>query len=276
MENKYIGVIGCGVVGGNTIRLLTEKGKYAVLSYDKHKDSNSTITEIGVKCTAIFLCLPTPFKPSGEIDLSYLEEVLEQLPENKYIAIRSTVVPYTCKILAEKYHQNIVMIPEFLTEKNPWKDTINANRVVIGGNGYESELFAVIMKGCYERTDILIVDSWEAEAYKYLCNCLLAFQITASNQMAEIFCDMGINYEVIRSMLMYDSRIGTNTKIAPDGQKGFGGKCFPKDMEAIAYAGTENNSDTRFIKEAISFNKRIREVHDWQDIAGAVSGCKYV
>lgn len=275
MERKT-GVMGCGVVGGNTIRMLRELGNYEVVGYDKYKESAS-LEELN-KCDLIFLCLPTPIKRTWEIDLSYIYAGLDELLPDKTVVIRSTIVPTTCDMLQEKYkHLRIVFMPEFLTEETPWEDTLKTSRVIIGARNIQdaSELVQII-QACFPYVKIIYMGTAEAEAYKYCCNCLLASQVAVANELSLMLEPLGVSYGDIEPYFKYDKRIGTHTKVNSDYQKkGFGGKCFPKDMMALIRKSNEEGYTAPLMTAIIKFNNDIRIDHDWNDIAGAVSECGY-
>ena len=140
MGNKTVGLIGAGVVGKAT-RLLLEQAGLDVLAYDAAYDAGSTIAEINQKADIVFLCVPTPMKKTGQIDLSILRSVIEELDGGQILVIRSTVVPGTCEKLQDENSEFVFcFVPEFLTEANPYEDSKNATRLVVG---YDNDLAGI-------------------------------------------------------------------------------------------------------------------------------------
>jgi UDPglucose 6-dehydrogenase len=285
-----VGVWGCGVVGGNTAKLFKERSDHAVqvLRYDKYKNGNwATPEELVLLSDFIFICLPTPMKDTGEIDLSYIDAAIgeidrlaHQLRNNKPIVIiRSTSVSGSSDQYAEICpHLEIAFMPEFLTEANPWGDTVGATRVVIGTSNTLTfftirSLFQLVYGN---QVEYIHMTRSEAEMYKYACNYLLSMSVLAANELYFICKAVGIDYQVIQRNLKYDSRIGSFTVVpGPDGDFGVGGKCFPKDIGALAHLAKVHGYTPDLLDMAIDFNLRIRINHDWLEIPGAVSDCSF-
>lgn len=286
-----VGIWGCGVVGGNTARLFEERGegKIEIIKYDKFKEGQwATPKELTERSDFIFICLPTPMKETGEIDLSYIEAALYEI--NKYvpqkisaasgkiIVIRSTVVPGSTNRFMVKFPLlNIVVVPEFLTEAHAWDDIVNTSRIVIGTNDRIvftalKTLFSIV----HESVDFILMESVEAELYKYACNYFLSMTSLAATELFFICKALGVDYRIIQKYLKYDKRIGTHTEVpGPDGDVGIGGKCLPKDLSALAHLASKNNYTPILIDAGISLNERTRTNKDWKQIKGAVSDCKF-
>jgi len=272
-----IGVIGYGVVGSNTGRMIQEMGNEQILHYDRYKKgSNATLTQIIERCDTIFICLPTPMRQDGSNDLSYAFEAIDQIVVPRTLVLRSTVIPGTCDRLSELYPQHeIIFCPEFLTEADPWKDTRQAKRVVLGMTHTNENLVNLFLR-IYKDKPIIHMTLREAEAYKYACNAMLAMQVLAANEVCFALESMGVDYSRIQPWLRYDGRIGSHTLVpGPDGDYGYGGKCFPKDVEALAAGSRAAGYDAPLLSFAIEFNKSIRNNHDWIGIPGAVTECGY-
>ena len=282
-----IGIIGYGVVGENTGLLfadIPDPKQIKILKYDKYKTGRwNTIKEIS-SCDFIFICLPTPMGDHGRIDLTYIDGALEEINSfcrgnRPIVIIRSTSVSGSSDIYAQKYKAfEIAFVPEFLTEKNPWNDTKNATRLVIGANSI-SVFFAIksLFQIYYQdRIHYIHLTREEAEMYKYACNYLLSMSVLSANELYFICQSVGIDYQKIQENLKHDKRIGSFTQVpGHDGDFGIGGKCFPKDISALYALAKENDYNAEFLKTAIDFNLKIRKRHDWLDIAGAISGNKY-
>lgn len=282
-----VGVCGCGVVGESTAELfrVRAKGDVDVVCYDKYKSGKWSDFDTLVKMSDfIFLCLPTPMNNDGSIDLSYLHDLLAEMSEvlkdatsKKIISIRSTLVPGSSDMFASQYPLlDIAVVPEFLTERNPSEDTFNAQRVVIGTPN-KITFFALesLFRMVYD-IDFIHLSRSEAEMYKYACNYFLGMTAMAANELYLICSNLGIDYSVIQRYLRYDSRIGSHTMVpGPDNDFGIGGKCLPKDMNALAYLAEKSGYHPNLIQAALSLNESIRKNKDWFNIKGAVTSCGY-
>jgi UDPglucose 6-dehydrogenase len=291
MEKTVIGVIGCGIVGGNTARLFEvfAPDKVEVLKYDRYKDGDwKTVAEIVDRSEIIFVCLPTPMKDNGAVDLEYVHGAFSEIdhyigrktrPE-KIVAIRSTVVPGSANMLYQMFSSmSIAVVPEFLTEKQPWTDMCGASRIVIGASDFHvHEQLEKLFKMAYgeEQVDYIRMSLSEAEMYKYACNYFLAMSVLAANELYGICQAIGIDYQVIQENLKYDMRIGTFTQVpGHDGDYGIGGKCLPKDINALAHKAEQKGYRPFLLREAIKLNERVRKNKDWLTIKGAVSSCRF-
>ena len=116
----------------------------------------------------------------------------------------------------------------------------------------------------------VLCGSLEAELTKYFCNCFLATKVSFANEMKQ-FCDKkNIDYDKVCEYALYDTRMG-RTHLAvpgPDGDRGFGGHCFPKDLAAMIYFGEMGAVDTSFLKSVNEKNDTIRTNRDWEKMAG--------
>jgi len=275
-----IGIIGNGFVGQAIVHgfiLHTDD----ILVYDKDpKRSTHSMKELVKNSDIIFICVPTPMFESGECDLSIVESVVEELSQHndidqKTIVIKSTVVPGTSEKLANKYlNMNFVFNPEFLTERRARLDFINTSRIVLGSNKIHAlETVEKLYRNRFPYVPIIKTDFGTAQLIKYMANCFFATKISFMNEMKQI-CD-AINGDWNKAMegLMTDYRIGNSHTDVPghDGDLGFGGKCFPKDINAMIKKAEELGVEPTVMKGAWEKNKQVRKNLNWYDIPGAVS-----
>ena len=288
---KTVGIWGHGVVGANTAMMfeLLDKGLTNVIKYDKFKTGNWVTTkELINRSDFIFVCVPTPMQDGGAIDLDYVQAVLSEIDaelscyqyNSKIIVIRSTVLPGSTDKFSKAFPLlNIISMPEFLVEREAWRSIVGACRIVIGVEDDETyEEIESLMRIVYsaDRVKIIRMKRREAEMYKYACNAMLAMQVIAANEIYAICRTLGIDYNVIQSNFQFDKRIGTHTEVpGPDGDFGFGGKCFPKDTNALIYLSQLAGYNPLFLASALDMNERVRKERDWLDIPGAVSSCSF-
>lgn len=278
MDNRVIGIYGAGIVGGATGKLFETmaSGKIEVVYYDKYKKIGSK-EEVVQKCDIIFLCLPTPMKITGEVSLDYLYSALEEINTlavtPKTLVIRSTAVSGSTETFAKKYPaHDFAFCPEFLTESNSVEDMLKAERVVIGT---PDEFVFDKLKGLFQcaygpKVDYIQLDWKEAETLKYLSNVMLASQVMVANELYFICRKLGVEYDKLRELLKYDGRIGTHNKVpGSDGDFGFGGKCFPKDLSAFVYLARKSGYEPTVLDAILKMNDRVRIKKDWLEIEGA-------
>jgi UDPglucose 6-dehydrogenase len=272
-----VGIIGMGFVGGTTAKVLGKA--HEIIPYDKYKKEFQDFSKLK-EAEVIFICVPTPMRSSGEMDYSAIHnslEILEKETEkNKtkpLVVIRSTAVSGTTDDLEKKYPFHFVFNPEFLREKNALHDMLNTNRVVIGANRLEDyEKVKTVYKLLFPNAKYIHVNRKTAELIKYAANVFLTGQIALANEIYQICRVLGVDYETVKSTVLEDSRIGRNIDVpGPDGDLGFGGKCFPKDLNALIYLARENMYRPYLLEEIWRLNEKIRKNKDWLEIPGATS-----
>jgi len=272
-----IGIIGVGFVGGTTSEVL--KKNHELILYDRYKEPYTDPSRLS-EAEAVFICVPTPMKPSGEIDYSPIHNSIETLIEitsnnlrKPLVIIRSTAVSGTTDNLAKKYPFNFAFNPEFLREKNALEDMKNTDKVVIGANTIEDyQIVENIYKPIFPEAKYIHVNNKTAEMIKYANNAMLTGQIALANELYQICNSIGIDYNEIKDVLLLDDRIAKNIAVpGHDGDLGFGGKCLPKDLNALIYLSRENMHRPYLLEEVWRLNERFRENRDWLDIPGATS-----
>lgn len=279
-----IGIIGVGIVGGATKKVLSKV--HEIYAYDKYKEpynSYSNLEKLVRNSEIIFLSVPTPMKPSGEIDYSTIHNSLTQLeseskktnrtPEDILVVVRSTAVSGTTDKLAEKYPFHFAFNPEFLKEKSALQDMENTDRVVIGANSQEDyNKVLEVYKPLFPNAKYFHVDRKTAEMIKYSANVMLTGQIAVANELYQICNVLSVDYNSVKEIILIDNRIGRNIDVpGPDGNLGFGGKCFPKDLNALSYLSREHMYRPFLLEEIWRLNEKVRKDKDWLKIPGAVS-----
>ncbi len=291
---KKIAVVGTGYVGLVTGTCFAETGNQVICVdidakkvermrngevpiYEPHLDvlfernikanrlSFTTNLEEGIKdAEIIFLALPTPPGEDGSADLRYIlgvaDELGKLLKDYKVIVDKSTVPVGT----AEKVHAaiakhatvpfDVVSNPEFLREGYAVDDFMKPDRVVLGTS---SERVEEIMEQLYkpfvrQGNPIIFMDEKSAELTKYAANAFLATKITFMNEIAN-FCELvGADVDKVRIGIGSDERIGKRFLFPGIG---YGGSCFPKDVQALVNSGLENNYSFEIIKAVMEVNE---------------------
>jgi len=274
-----IGIIGFGMVGRAIHHGFAQICDFKIYDKDK-KLSENTLKETLVNSDFIFICVPTPMKKeNGEIDLKSLDSTLsyanKYIPrEDKILIIKSTIVPGTTDSYIKKYpNLNIIFNPEFLTARTSKLDFINSSRVILGGDPKLTSRVADLYGKRFTHTPIYLTDARTAELVKYTANCFFATKVSFFNEIFDICRKLDIRYEDVRDMTLADGRIGNSHTDVPghDGLRGFGGLCFPKDLNSMIYKAEELGVDPKVMKAVWEKNIEVREKKDWEKIEGAVS-----
>jgi UDPglucose 6-dehydrogenase len=226
--------------------------------------SFTTNLKEGIKgAQIIFLALPTPPGEDGSADLKYVLGVAEQLgdllEEYTVIVDKSTVPVGTAERVTDKVKKkarvdfDVVSNPEFLREGVAVDDFMKPDRVVIGTT---SDRAIKIMNTLYapfvrQGNPILFMDERSAELTKYAANAFLATKITFMNEIANLCEKLGADVDAVRKGVGTDSRIGKRFLFPGIG---YGGSCFPKDVQALAKASEDSNYDFKILKSVMEVN----------------------
>ena len=237
----------------------------------------------------IFLALPTPQGEGGEADLSYVLKASEAIGklitkgDYKVVVTKSTVPVGTADKVREalgKYAQgevDVVSNPEFLREGVAVDDFLRPERVVIGTDSERAER---LMHDLYHPfllsgNPFLVMDNRSAEVTKYAANAMLAIRISFMNDVANLCENCGADVDKVRLGVGLDSRIGKRFLFAGIG---YGGSCFPKDVQALVATGREHNAPQRLLEatEAINYDQKRKIVpRILEHFGGDVSGKRF-
>lgn len=255
---KEIIIAGYGFVGkavGNAIK------KHVALNIVDPKVNDNQINDF--KYTdGIIICVGTPSDAIGDCDISQIINVIDQVPIYIPILIKSTVPPDMLERILKKYPEHsICYSPEFLRAATANADFLNQKYMVIGGEdpeGFWQTLFQTALPSCniYFNTSIT-----EASMIKYATNCFLSVKVAFFNQLYDLCEKNGADFNLVRQVLTHDARIGASHTMVPglDGQRGFGGACFPKDTSAYMHYSDRMNQSHTLVESAIKYNKKVRK-----------------
>jgi nucleotide sugar dehydrogenase len=265
--------------------------------------------------SVIFVCVPTPMKGDGSCDTSIVEEVCDsisyggisegfpsQWPEHSepIIVIKSTIPPGTTKKLrwrdgCRSHSLPIVFNPEFLIERTATEDFKNTKRIILGGRtsdeplwfeeermGYMTHInWGSTLREFYLKVfpeaEITETDSTTAELVKYITNCFLATKVSLANEFASLCNSCGVDYSKVIEYATQDERLGKShwAVPGPDGKKGFGGSCFPKDVnamismaESLLKEGRSELMTMDTLRGAWATNLKVRPDRDWEQLKG--------
>jgi len=237
----------------------------------KRLSFTSSIGDATKKSQVIFLAVPTPPKSNGDADLTYVENVARQIAQHmdsyKLIVEKSTVPAETGKKirrtihlnLAKKYRQgnkllldfDVASNPEFLKEGSAVHDFMNPDRIVIG---VESKKAEQLLKEIYKplKPKILVTNIASAEMIKHASNSFLATKISFINAVAQICDRVGADVLKVAEGMGLDKRIGRQFL---DAGVGYGGSCFPKDVDAFIRLSERSGYDFSLLKDVRNINE---------------------
>ena len=275
MNAENIGIIGQGFVGTATREGL--KDHFDVHTYDKYCVNKSTCLDMREVCTQskiVFVCLPTPMKKDGSCDLSILKDVVYEIDDynlDNIVVVKSTIPPGTTSEF-NKNCENIQVVfnPEFLTEANYIDDFKNQNRIIIGGPRPASTIVKNMFRKVFQEVPIVKTGSSTAEAVKYFINTFLATKVSFANEFKQICDQTDVDYDKVVEYALYDERLGKShfSTPGPDGRSGFGGSCFPKDINALIYFATTRDIEPTVLSAVWQKNLEVRPEKDWEQLKG--------
>lgn len=262
-----IGIIGQGVVGTALYRGFKQKG-YAVLCYDKHKETPNSLIDTVAKSKVLFICVPTPEAENGSVDLSIVDEVIMQIAaiaernllKEKLIVIKSTVIPGTTRKYQVKYKDLFFFSsPEFLDSDFAIRDFLNPDKIIIGYTGLSKKFVQIVSDIFYPfNSQILVMRSDEAEMVKYMTNAYYALKTIFGNEIYDFCQHVGLDYDVVRDAFIVNRRVG-NSHFEPfhKGGRGAGGACLPKDLNALLHFDETGGSSFNLLKKVQNINAKL-------------------
>ncbi len=289
---KNIGIIGYGYVGKVIANLF--KDHYKISVFDPPLLESMKIGDKGIRakleenieivsdeadinsCDLAIVCVPTPSKENGEVDLSYLHETFKWL-NTPLILIKSTVLPgITDELIAGKgsdwIDRKIVFSPEYIGEGKYvvqwWKDRGYPHPTdmkyhdfqIFGGSreatGGVIEFFKKVLG---PHVKYIQTDAKTAELTKYMENSWGATKVTFVNEFSRIADVFGVDYNELRELFLLDGRTERMHTVVFKDNPGFGGKCYPKDVKGIVKASEDAGYEPKLMKEVLSSNDKFRK-----------------
>lgn len=229
----------------------------------------NNLAEAIKEAQVIFLALPTPPGGDGSADLSYVlgaaKDIAKLVTDYKVIVTKSTVPVGTADKVTAAFKENttvefaVVSNPEFLREGVAVEDFMKPDRVVIGTTYERAREILGELYGPYVRqgNPILFMDERSSELTKYAANSFLATKITFMNEVANMCELVGANVDMVRAGIGADARIGKRF-LFPG--VGYGGSCFPKDVQAMAKSAKEFGYDFKILDSVMEVNETQKKI----------------
>ena len=224
MDSKLsVGIVGCGFVGGALKQWLEEHNpQVGIRVSDPPKGFNDDLSTVDI----VFVCIHIPTERDGSQNVVSLREIIQVLPD-KPIFVRTTILPGTSEALSRETGHRVYFMPEFLTERTAYSDFCSQPMVFVS----ESNLLQQIFVG----KQFIEMSSFEAEICKYAHNVFGALKVTYFNGVYDYCRKNNADYDHVLSGILLSGYINSvHTAVpGPDGKLGYGGKCFPKDVNAL-------------------------------------------
>lgn len=279
-NNVRIGIIGKGFVGSAVAHGFSHQTSYgaSIKIYDVNPErSQNSLEETVNESDFIFLSVPTPSDAKGNMDLSIVENALNEISivnknKSNIVLLRSTVVPGTTKIFQDKFPNiRFVFNPEFLTERSAAFDFINQTRVILGGDSkYTSKVKKLYQDRFGSFLPVIETNFQTAELIKYMNNLFFATKVSFLNEMKLLADKIDVDWGKAVEGFVLDGRIGHShlSVPGPDGRFGFGGSCFPKDIQALISFAKEHDINMNVLEGAWETNLKVRPEKDWEKLKG--------
>ncbi len=269
MSKIKVGVIGNGFVGEAISFAFSSISDIYIYDIDPSKCLNDI--ESVHNCDFVFVCVPTPMYEDGSQDLSYVESAFQKATDGPVYILKSTVLPGTTDRLTKKYPKiKIIFSPEFLTERTAKLDMLTQSRIILGGELSLTEKAKTLFNQRFKVKNIIQTDSKTAELTKYMNNTFFATKVSIMNEFKMLSDKIGANWEDALRGFVSDGRIGDSHLNVPghDGKLGYGGTCFPKDVNALLSFSKKHNIELNTIKGGWSTNLNVRVDKDWEKKEG--------
>ncbi len=273
LNNIRVGIVGQGFVGSSIKNFF--ENKIQLFTYDLNGKCNcGSLDELVHNSELIFICLPTPMMKDGSCDLSIVENTLQEIfaiDNKKIIILKSTILPGTTDTLINQFGSSIVFNPEFLTEANAVEDFKNQDRIIVGGYGSSLNKVKSFFQHFFTKSIVVSCNPKEAELTKYVTNTFLTTKVAFANEISTLCKSLDVDYESLIEIFTLDKRLGDShwSVPGPDGKKGFGGSCFPKDINALISLFNQFEVDSPLLNAVWDRNVKIdRPEQDWNDLIG--------
>lgn len=281
-----IGVIGTGFVGSAIVRGFSEYAN--VKAYDKNPELSMNTYLDTIAQPILFVCLPTPMLPDGNVDTSIVQDAFEALANNlaadqkPIVVLKSTVPPDALLNWHIQFSDDFLLVfsPEFLTERTATLDFQQSSRMIFGWTSdptamsfeppRELRLLHDLFDHRFPCVPFYYTSYMQASLVKYFTNVFFCTKISLFNEYAKMCEGYDLSYEETIGLVLMDQRIGrSHFKVpGPDGQYGWSGSCFPKDIQGFTSIAEAMGCSAEMAKAAWNVNLNMRPEKDWEKLKG--------
>lgn len=266
---KTVGIIGNGFVGEAQAFAFSPTADVKI--YDTNSLRSTHSLEEVLAQEFIFICLPTPMNADGSQSADYIVNFFHNIDKSDSIfIIKSTVLPGTTASLSADFQQNIIFSPEFLTERTAKLDMLTQSRIILGGDSELTKRVEELYTDRFMNRNIIHTDSTTAEFIKYMNNTFFATKVSIMNEFYQLANKIGVNWKDALHGFASDGRIGDSHLHVPgpDGHMGYGGTCFPKDVNALLTFANQHGISLNAIEGGWKTNLTVRPERDWEKLKG--------
>jgi len=259
----HVGVIGRGHVGRSVIRQFRE---HEVVSYDLTDSTSYPEAELRA-CDIAMICVDTPPLPDGSADVSHVEAAIARIPCDN-VVIRSTVPPGTTARLAEATGKSLCFWPEYVGETqflgSSWEEfSATQPFIILGGRAeHRRRVVDLLLPVFGPQVRLFQCTSAEAELIKYMENSYFAAKITFVNEFRELSEQLGLDWHTVREGWLLDPRVDRDHTAAFAEERGFAGRCLPKDLSAILRVASDSGLQLRMLSAVQEANGEFRRSAD--------------
>lgn len=266
MNKELITIYGFGYVGKAVFNFFKDHYDIQIRDPQFNMDSETVPTNLAI------VCVSTPMKEDGACDYSIVSDVLNtNKGKHKLFLLKSTVPPGVSKQLSQELGVRIVFSPEFIGEGNYivqwWKGYPHPTDMkyhefqIIGGESEDRrEIISYLQKVLGPMVKYMQTDSTTAELVKYMNNCWGAMKVTFCNEFYEIAKAFKVDYNELRELLLLDGRIEKAHTVVFEDKRGFGGKCYVKDMNAIVRHSLQAGYKPELLEQVLKSNDRFKKL----------------
>ncbi|TXD37438.1 UDP-glucose/GDP-mannose dehydrogenase family protein [Lujinxingia vulgaris] len=273
IETIKVGICGYGFVGRAVHEVIA--ADILTLINDPAIHESTTLAELATNANLIFVCVPTPKGDDGHADLRIVHAVLSELSDvwdvwNESrapgVIVKSTVPPGSLDELQRIYPKvPLLANPEFLRERCVIDDLRCTERVIVGTTEVSANhpclaVALALFRRALPDARVVVTTARTAELTKYASNALLASRVAFANELYELAERIDVDYDEVQAILALDQRIGSShlQVPGPDGLRGFGGSCFPKDTRALLALARDVGANLSILEAVVASNERIR------------------
>lgn len=255
-----IAIIGFGHVG-KAMQVLFPDALVYDPNYDEYKNTKDQINR---QCNLAIICVWTGSNNDGSCDTSIVESTIKWL-NTPLILIKSTVEPRTTDKLKKKYKKRICMSPEYFGESSYWIPAEWSIKgwpyLIVGGEEQDTtRIIDYFVPVLGPNKKYYSCSALDAELIKYMENAYLATKVTFVNEMYEICKKLGANWHKVWEGWALDPRIERSHSAVFPNNRGFNGKCLPKDISALIRVAQKNNYNPKFLQEIVKSNNRFKKL----------------
>lgn len=273
-----VAVIGAGFVGSAIIEFFSSRADVRVYDINPQLRNVPSIESAIDDARVTFVAVPTPMRANGTCDTFNVEVVLQEIHRvaagwnsRPLVLLKSTVPPGVCATLQRAYGDRVDLLfnPEFLTEAHAAEDFATQSRILLGGDR-NIQLACEFYSQYFPNVPIYTAPFEEVELAKYVTNAFLALKVAFANEIWQFAQSLDVDYAHLVPMLQADDRLGKShwNVPGPDGKFGFGGSCFPKDVNGIIRRAATQGVDLSILRAAWDLNLQLRPERDWEYLKG--------